>query len=105
MKKLSRFGRFVRIRRIEKSVLLYEMAEVLGVSSAMLSGVETGRKKFPPDWESEIIEFLELNESEREELRSALLSDKSNNNSSVVSNNEIPYYVASRKSKHDRDAA
>ena len=61
MKRLSEFGRYVRIKRIEKSVLLYEMADALDVSPAMLSAVETGsvrRQSFPESMGAFVTEAL-----------------------------------------------
>lgn len=40
----TEFGKFLRKARIDRGLLLKDMAEGLGVSSAYLSAVETGKK-------------------------------------------------------------
>ena len=40
-------GRFLRKLRIDRGEILKTMAETLGVSSAFLSALENGKKKFP----------------------------------------------------------
>lgn len=47
--KLDKFGKLVRDIRITRSLLLYNMAETLDISSAELSAIECGRKPVP-DW-------------------------------------------------------
>lgn len=46
---LDGFGQLVRNIRITRSLLLYDMAKDLGVSSAELSAIECGRKPVP-EW-------------------------------------------------------
>ncbi len=46
---LDRFGKLVRDIRITRSLLLYDMAKALDISSAELSAIECGRKPIP-DW-------------------------------------------------------
>ena len=46
---LDKFGIAVRDIRLTRSLLLYDMAKGLGVSSAELSSIECGRKSVP-DW-------------------------------------------------------
>ena len=56
--KLTEFGKIVRKARLDAEVSLLEMAESLGVSSAFLSGMETGRKKITSDWTQKISDFF-----------------------------------------------
>lgn len=44
---LDKFGQAVRNIRITRSLLLYNMAEDLGISSSQLSGIERGTKPIP----------------------------------------------------------
>lgn len=46
---LDSFGRTLRNIRITRSLLLYDMARDLGITSAELSAIECGRKPIP-DW-------------------------------------------------------
>lgn len=46
---LDRFGKLVRDIRITRSLLLYDMAKELDISTAELSAIETGKKPVP-DW-------------------------------------------------------
>lgn len=46
---LDRFGKAVREIRLARGLLLFDMAKTLDISSAELSGIETGRKDIP-DW-------------------------------------------------------
>lgn len=46
---LDSFGKAVRNIRLTRSLLLYDMAKTLGISSAELSAIETGKKPIP-DW-------------------------------------------------------
>lgn len=56
--KLTEFGKVVRKARLEANVTLLDMATTLGVSSAFLSGLETGRKKVPEEWTQKIKAFF-----------------------------------------------
>lgn len=47
---LTEFGKLLRKIRIDRQELLKDMASVLGVSSAYLSAVETGKRRIPADW-------------------------------------------------------
>ena len=42
---LNDFGKFIRKQRIDMNITLKKMADDLGVTSAFLSGMETGRKQ------------------------------------------------------------
>ena len=46
---LDKFGKLIRDIRITRSLLLHDMANDLGLSSAELSAIECGRKPIP-DW-------------------------------------------------------
>ena len=57
---VNNFGKFCRKLRIDWNELLYDMAKMLGVSSAFLSKVENGRKKPPVEWREKIIQAYGL---------------------------------------------
>ena len=66
-------GEFLRKLRITRNgVLLKDMAMDLGVSSAFLSAVESGKKKFPSEWFTKIQEVYCLNDDELKDLKEAV---------------------------------
>jgi transcriptional regulator with XRE-family HTH domain len=68
---LTDFGKTLRKLRIDHDVNLKNMADGLGVTSAFLSGVETGRKAINPGLINKISEILNLSDAESLELNSA----------------------------------
>ena len=106
MKRLSEFGRYVRIKRIEKSVLLYEMADALDVSPAMLSAVETGRKNLPASWRETIVTFLNLDSNEQDKLDEAIRRDREGRGRGDCSEEKkVTYYAESKAKRRGRRAA
>lgn len=69
--KLTPFGKIVRKHRIDRGLLLKDMAEAIGLSSAGLSGIETGHKPIPADLPEKIANMLDLSDSDRNELKNA----------------------------------
>lgn len=57
---LDKFGRLLRDIRITRSLLLYDMARDLGMSSADLSSIETGKKPIPKDLFQKFRNFILL---------------------------------------------
>ena len=68
---LTEFGKALRKIRIDKQLLLKDMASKLGVSSAYLSAVETGKRRMPPDWVSKIASIYSLDSDAQAELQNA----------------------------------
>ncbi|UCV18637.1 helix-turn-helix domain-containing protein [Ferribacterium limneticum] len=56
--KITEFGKVVRKARLDAEVSLLQMANELEVSSAFLSGMETGRKKITEEWLVKIQQFF-----------------------------------------------
>lgn len=52
--KITAFGKVVRKARLEAEITLLQMANELNVTSAFLSGMETGRKKITKEWVNKI---------------------------------------------------
>lgn len=73
---LTEFGKAVRKARIDTGCTLLTMAQELGVTSAFLSGLETGSKKIPKKWIKEIQAFFNARGHEISELQE--LADVSN---------------------------
>jgi len=55
---ITEIGKFLRKERIDRSLLLKDMAEAIGVSSAYLSTIETGKRKITDDLLRKIAAFL-----------------------------------------------
>jgi transcriptional regulator with XRE-family HTH domain len=69
---MTPFGKFMRNLRIEKGLLLKDVAEMLEVTSAYLSAVEHGKKGAPSAaLVSKLENLLSLTTDQRKELRRA----------------------------------
>lgn len=66
---LTEFGKILRKLRIDRQELLRDMAKNLGVSSAYLSAVETGKRKIPADWCPKIISLYKLDFDAAQEIK------------------------------------
>ncbi len=75
---LTPFGKAVRMLRIEKGVRLKDMAEKLKVTSAYVSGLETGKKAVPPKLVVNIAKYFELGEEQQEKLESLAADTRKN---------------------------
>ena len=71
MSKLSPFGKALRVKRIERDLLLGTVARELGVSSSYLSQVETGGKPIPDDFVDRLRPIMALTDAEVAELQRA----------------------------------
>jgi transcriptional regulator with XRE-family HTH domain len=70
---LTPFGRLVRKTRIDRAMRLKEMADKLGMSSAYLSGIETGAKPIPKgDFVAKVAAALEMSQEEVDQLTMAV---------------------------------
>lgn len=69
MSNLTDFGVAVRKLRLDYGWTLKELAAELGVSSAYLSNVETGKKPIPSDLALRIAEAMNLNQDEFREIK------------------------------------
>lgn len=67
----TQFGKLVRKLRIDKGVVLGEMAGAIGVSSAYLSAVENGKKNINEQLIKSVISYFSLDDSLEQELRNA----------------------------------
>jgi len=76
---MTPFGLFMRKLRLESGLLLKDMAESMGVSSAYLSALEHGKKGAPnADFVSLLEAKLKLNAAQRDELRRAVRDSATN---------------------------
>lgn len=65
---LTSLGRYLRKMRIDRGELLKNMADKVGVSSAMLSSIENGKRNPAPDFVQKVVAAYGLDASERDEL-------------------------------------
>lgn len=68
---VTKFGRLVRILRMEKGVLLKDMAEAMGITSSYLSALEKGKKRITDEVLTQVIEYFELSGHKAVELKAA----------------------------------
>lgn len=71
MANLTAFGIALRQLRIEKNLRIFDLAQMLHISSAMISAIETGRKPIPDGFISSISRALPLTAEQIRILRSA----------------------------------
>lgn len=68
----TELGKFLRHLRIDMNENLKEMSERLGVSSAFLSSIESGKKKIPSNIKIKLIEEYSLTELQIANLDEAI---------------------------------
>ena len=68
---LTPFGKEVRKYRIDRDMLLKDLADALGVTPTFVSAVEAGRKPVPPAWPERISDVLGLDMIQRKALENA----------------------------------
>src|SRR5687767_14596133 len=73
---MTPFGKKMRHERLERGMLLGDMANGLGVSSPYLSQVETGKKPLNERFVEKVIKFLDLNTSDANAFRRAAEQSK-----------------------------
>ncbi len=70
---LTSTGKFLRKLRIDRSEILKTMAGKLNVSSAFLSAVENGKKRFPDSWYEKLKTEYELSDEQVDDLKQAVM--------------------------------
>ena len=76
LKMLNAFGQWLRKFRIDRGLLLKDMADALGFSSAFLSAIEAGRKKIPDGIVDKICDFYDFDSTLRSSLEEAAKKSK-----------------------------
>jgi transcriptional regulator with XRE-family HTH domain len=69
MKKMTPFGKAMRKIRIDRDLLLGEVADMLGVSSSYLSQIETGKKPIPDGLADKVATRIKLTAEEALSLK------------------------------------
>lgn len=70
---MTKFGIYIRKFRLDKGILLRDMAKDLGISPAYLSGMETGNKDIPQSLADKIISVYNLNTEQSKELKKSIM--------------------------------
>ena len=85
----TKFGEYVKEKRLEKGINLRKLAEILDIVPAYMSDIEKGRR-YPPDKDKiyKISEALNLSESETNKLFDLAALAKENTVSS-----DLPEYI------------
>ena len=70
---MTKFGIFIRKLRLDRGVLLRDMAKDLGISPAYLSGMETGHKDIPQSLADKISSVYNLSIEQTKELKKSIV--------------------------------
>lgn len=84
MAKLTPFGREIRKLRLDKGINLSQMAETIGSTPSVVSGIEVGRRPIPKNYISKVTKALNTNQAEERRLLQA-----ANQSPTVVNINDI----------------
>lgn len=69
---MNTLGVFLRKLRLDHGEIMHDMAQRLGVSSAMLSAVENGKKSAPLSWAEAITQEYNLTPAQSADLQSLI---------------------------------
>lgn len=61
---ITPFGKQLKILRIERGEVLYDMAQKFGLSSSYISSIETGKRNIPENFLDKLQQCYQLNDSE-----------------------------------------
>ena len=73
MDKITKFGKFLRVIRINTGESAQQMAAKLGMSPSYLSTIENGKRNIPPTMEADILANYKLTEEQKAELRDVIV--------------------------------
>ncbi len=94
-----KFGEYIRKLRVDNRLTLTQLAAKLGIDSANLSKIETGKRDFDEKRISVLAEVFNLNS---EELKEELLSEKIAQKLYMLDCSEKVLYLAEKKVKYLR---
>lgn len=72
----TKFGKIVRKLMIDNDNTLGDVAMMMGVSSAFVSSVLTGKKNIPESWYNTICHYYSLDDKSKEELYNAYCEER-----------------------------
>lgn len=70
------FGKFLRKLRIERDMVLKDMAKILDVSSAYLSSIELGKRAIPSSFLNKLISEFKISPSEAIDVEKMIASSQ-----------------------------
>jgi transcriptional regulator with XRE-family HTH domain len=97
---MTPFGKKMRLERLERGMLLGDMARELGVSSPYLSQVETGKKPLNGGFVDKVIRFFDLNSTDANAFRRAAEHSKA-----VTKGTKFSIEVPTSATEFDRELA
>jgi transcriptional regulator with XRE-family HTH domain len=74
------YGKELRKIRIDKSIVLGDMAKDLGLSPAYLSSIENGKREIPKDFNSRLVSVYGLSENQKTVLEKTVVVVQKNLN-------------------------
>jgi len=75
---INEFGKFLRKYRIDKNLLLKDMAKELKWSTAYLSSIETSKREITQTMYERIVCSFKFTDHEKKELEEAMIKSKKN---------------------------
>lgn len=100
---ISAFGKKLRMIRLERDMLLKDMADDLGVSTAYLSSVENGKRSIPNEWIPKIAAMYGVDNDELKELAFLSNTTASVELTSNMNANSLLYSFARKFKDLDED--
>lgn len=92
---LTVFGKTLRKLRIDRDLMLKDLADRLGMTSTFVSAVESGRKSIPTGFVAKVAQAMNLQGEERASLEDA----------AAQSRTSVSIHFGSRTSPYDRSLA
>jgi len=80
---MTPFGKAVRHLRIEREMLLGQMADCLGITSAYASQIETGKRPIPAGYVERIINLYQLDAEKAQGLRNEAIQSTNSFNINI----------------------
>ena len=90
----TRYGEFMRVKRIKHHEIMNDTAKLLGVALPFVSAVETGKRNVPNGWAAIISEHYHLSEAEQQELLCAIEESKTQTKINLTSATQCQRRVA-----------
>ncbi len=90
----TKFGEFMRIKRIQNHEVMGDTANLLGVKLPFVSTVESGKRNVPEEWIPILVEHYGLSKEEQAELSEAVEQSKTQVKINLMSANNLQRSVA-----------
>lgn len=72
----TELGQWLKIFRLSNAIRLYDMAGKMGVSSAFLSAIETGKKMAPTNFFDKLVDSYQLSKEQQDKLMTAIVNTR-----------------------------